>query len=47
MIPERVVRALERRRSNAGGFHKQQPRDPDWRVEVENDFPEPDELEFI
>jgi hypothetical protein len=47
LIPERVVRALDRRRSGAAGYHKQQPREPDWRAELENDFPEPDELESI
>ncbi|WPH57820.1 hypothetical protein [Mycobacterium phage WXIN] len=46
-IPERVRRVLDRRRSNAAGFHKQKPRDADWLAEYEQeiDHLEPGELE--
>lgn len=45
-IPDRVRRALDRRRSNAAGFHKQKTRVVDWlsEYEAERDHLEPGDL---
>lgn len=47
-LPERVRRALDRRRSGAAGPHKQKPRNADWLSEYEAgvDCLEPGELHF-
>lgn len=49
MIPERVRRTLDRRRSNAAGPHRSKRRDDEWELvefEAEREVIEPGELDY-